>query len=69
VVTTHGSSKFVNALEGESGKRTIFRSVRLMMHRRTRCSWIAMYGLDNATEGDRKRFTEKVMRRTRRAFS
>jgi putative NADPH-quinone reductase len=69
VVTTHGSSKFVNALEGESGKRTIFRSVRLMMHRRTRCSWIAMYGLDNATEGDRKRFTEKVMRRTRRTFS
>ena len=38
VVTTHGSSKLVNALEGESGKRTMFRSVRLMMHRRTRCS-------------------------------
>ena len=69
VVTTHGSSKLVNALEGESGKRTMFRSVRLMMHRRTRCSWIAMYGLDNATDADRQRFTEKVMRRTRRAFS
>ena len=69
VVTTHGSSKFVNALEGESGKRTIFRSVRLMMHRRTRCSWIAMYGLDNATDADRRRFTETVIRRTRRAFS
>jgi putative NADPH-quinone reductase len=69
VVTTHGSSKLVNALEGESGKRTMFRSVRLMMHRRTRCSWIAMYGLDNATETDRKRFTETVIRRTRRAFS
>ena len=69
VVTTHGSSKLVNALEGESGKRTMFRSVRLMMHRRTRCSWIAMYGLDNATNADRKRFTETVIRRTRRAFS
>jgi len=69
VVTTHGSSKLVNALEGESGKRTMFRSVRLMMHRRTRCSWIAMYGLDNATDADRKRFTETVIRRTRRAFS
>jgi len=69
VVTTHGSSKLVNALQGESGKRTMFRSVRLMMHRRTRCSWIAMYGLDNATETDRKRFTETVIRRTRRAFS
>ena len=69
VVTTHGSSKLVNALEGESGKRTMFRSVRLMMHRRIRCSWIAMYGLDNATDADRKRFTETVIRRTRRAFS
>ena len=69
VVTTHGSSKLVNALQGESGKRTMFRSVRLMMHRRTRCSWIAMYGLDNATDTDRKRFTETVIRRTRRAFS
>ena len=69
VVTTHGSSKLVNALQGESGKRTMFRSVRLMMHRRTRCSWIAMYGLDNATNADRKRFTETVIRRTRRAFS
>lgn len=69
VVTTHGSSKLVNALQGESGKRTMFRSVRLMMHRRTRCSWIAMYGLDNATDADRRRFTETVIRRTRRAFS
>jgi len=68
VVTTHGSSKFVNALEGESGKRTLFRSVRLMMHRRTRCTWIAMYGLDNATDAHRKRFIEQVMRRTRKAF-
>lgn len=69
VVTTHGSSKLVNALQGESGKRTMFRSVRLMMHRRTRCSWIAMYGLDNATDTDRQRFIETVIRRTRRAFS
>ena len=69
VVTTHGSSKLVNALQGESGKRTMFRSVRLMMHRRTRCSWIAMYGLDNATDAGRRRFTETVIRRTRRAFS
>ena len=29
VVTTHGSSKLVNALEGESGKRTMFRSCLL----------------------------------------
>ena len=66
VVTTHGSSKFVNALEGESGKRTAFRSVRLMLHRRVRCEWIAMYGVDNATVKQREKFSAHVHRRIRR---
>ena len=66
VVTTHGSSKFVNALEGESGKRTVFRSVRLMLHRRVRCEWIAMYGVDNATLSQREKFSSHVRRRIRR---
>jgi putative NADPH-quinone reductase len=66
VVTTHGSSKFVNALEGESGKRTAFRSVRLMLHRRVRCEWIAMYGVDNATVKQREKFSSHVRRRVSR---
>ncbi|MFZ9717695.1 MAG: NAD(P)H-dependent oxidoreductase, partial [Ilumatobacteraceae bacterium] len=32
-VTTHGSSKFINALQGEPGKRIISRSIRLMCNR------------------------------------
>lgn len=66
VVTTHGSSKFVNALEGESGKRTAFRSVRLMLNRRVRCEWIAMYGVDNATVKQREKFSAHVRRRVSR---
>jgi len=66
VVTTHGSSKFVNALEGESGKRTVFRSVRLMLHRRVRCEWIAMYGVDNATLIQREKFSSHVHHRIHR---
>jgi putative NADPH-quinone reductase len=66
VVTTHGSSKFVNALEGESGKRTVFRSVRLMLHRRVRCEWIAMYGVDNAILSQREKFSSHVRRRIHR---
>lgn len=62
VVTTHGSSKLVNALEGESGKRTIFRSLRAMCSRRTRTTWCAMYGLDQAGDIDRNRFLDKVDR-------
>ena len=67
VVTTHGSSKFVNSLEGESGKRTAFRSVRLMFHWSTRTSWIAMYKLDRASAADREAFKRRVRRRVRRA--
>ena len=56
----------MNALEGESGKRTAFRSVRLMLHRRVRCEWIAMYGVDNATVKQREKFSAHVRRRVSR---
>lgn len=68
VVTTHGSSKFVNVLQGESGKRTAFRSVRLMFHWRTRCTWIGFYGLDGASETRRRAMVTKVRRRIRRVL-
>lgn len=61
-VTTHGSSKFVNALEGEAGKRTVTRSVRLMCGLRCRTSWVAMYGLDRAGDRSRERFRRRVTR-------
>ncbi len=62
VVTTHGSSKLVNALQGEGGKRTVFRSIRLMCSPRTRTTWCAMYGLDRATATDREQFLDRVER-------
>jgi NAD(P)H dehydrogenase (quinone) len=61
-VTTHGSSKFVNALEGEAGKRTITRALRLMCGLGCRTSWVAMYGLDRADERSRERFRRRVTR-------
>lgn len=68
VVTTHGSGKFTNMLEGEAGKRTAFRSVRLMFSSRTRCRWIAMYGLDRSDERARSRFLSRVGLRVVRAL-
>ena len=62
-VTTHGSSKLVNAIEGEAGKRTMTRGLRLMCHRFARTSWIAMYGVDTSTERDRARFLTTVDRK------
>jgi putative NADPH-quinone reductase len=62
VVTTHGSSKFVNALEGESGKRTVTRSIRAMCSRRARTTWCALYGIDTQPESKRVAFLERVER-------
>ncbi len=65
-VTTHGSSKWINAIEGESGKRTLTRSLRTMCHPLARTTWLAMYGIDNASDGDRHRFLDRVERRITR---
>jgi putative NADPH-quinone reductase len=62
VITGHGSSKFVNALEGEAGKRTMTRAMRAMCSRRTRTTWCAVYGLDSAGQDARERFLTKVER-------
>ena len=69
VVTTHGSSKLVNAVQGESGKRIAFRSIRAMFHPRVRTNWVAVYGLDRATDSDKISSLESVRTRVRRIFS
>lgn len=63
VVTTHGSSKFVNALQGEGGKRVVARALRSLCNRRCRTAWVAMYGLDTATATERTAFLDRVERR------
>lgn len=68
VVTTHGSTKFVNSLEGESGKRTAFRSMRLMFNKRARCHWIGLYKLDRIPHSERGELVTSVRRRIRRAL-
>jgi len=65
-VTTHGSPKRINVLEGEGGKRTLFRSIRLMCSRRTRTTWVAMYGVDTASPADRTTYLGRVERVLRR---
>lgn len=66
VVTTHGSSKFVNALQGEPGKRIVSRSMRLMCHRRARTHWIALYRMDRCDDTQRAAFLDRVERRLTR---
>jgi NAD(P)H dehydrogenase (quinone) len=65
-VTTHGSSKLINAIEGESGKRTITRSLRAMCHPFARTTWLGCYGIDTAPDEHRAAFLERVESRLRR---
>ena len=60
VVTTHGSSKLINSLQGEPGKRTVTRSIRTMCSKRTRTKWCALYGLDSADAPKRQAFLDRV---------
>jgi NAD(P)H dehydrogenase (quinone) len=63
IVTTHGSPKWTNALEGEAGKRTAFRSIRAACGRRVRTSWTAIYGLDRADAAKRTAWLDRVEHR------
>jgi NAD(P)H dehydrogenase (quinone) len=66
VVASHGSSKAVNALAGEPGKRMIFRTLRVLCHPLARSRWIALYGVDRASAADRAAFIARVERRLSR---
>lgn len=65
-VTTHGSTKLVNALEGEPGKRILTRSLRVLCHPRARTTWVALYGVDTADQRRREAFLDRVERRLAR---
>jgi putative NADPH-quinone reductase len=68
-VTTHGSPKHVNMIQGESGKRTMTRSLRAMCHPLCRTSWLALYNIDRCSESERLMFLDRVeqlFRRSRR---
>lgn len=60
VVTTHGSTKLVNAVQGEPGKRTILRGLRPLVHPLARRSWIGLYGLDRDDPAAREAFVARV---------
>ncbi len=65
-VTTHGSSKFVNALQGEGGKRVVNRSLRVLCNTFARTTWVALYGIDRCSAEQREAFLAKAERTMRR---
>jgi NAD(P)H dehydrogenase (quinone) len=59
-ITTHGSPKRINAVEGEPGKRLVLRQLRAACHPRVRTRWIARYGIDQSDEAGRRSFLDDV---------
>lgn len=61
-ITTHGSSKLVNSVQGEPGKRVLTRTLRAVCHPLVHTRWIAMYGVDTATDDERRAFLDTIAR-------
>ena len=65
-ITSHGSSKWINVVEGETGRRVIGRSVRVLCHRFARTMWLALYDIDRSSQAERDAFLDRVEQRMRR---
>jgi putative NADPH-quinone reductase len=61
-ITTHGSPKWINAVEGEPGKRIVLRQMRSCCHPLVRTRWLALYGVDRADDARCRAFLDKVTR-------
>ncbi len=62
-VTTHGSTKVVNVIQGEPGRHFLRRSLHALCPPRCGMRWLAFYDSDRSTEKDRKNFLNRVDRR------
>lgn len=60
VVTTCGSPRWVNALQGEPGRRTIRWGLRTLLHPRVRTRWLCLYGMDTNTAAQRSGYLDEV---------
>ena len=65
-VTTHGSSKFVNAVQGEAGLHFLRHSLHPLCPANCRMAWVAFYDADRSAKADRAAFLARVERRLRR---
>lgn len=60
VVTTHGSSRLINLMQGQPGKLTWSRVVIPQCAPGAVFDWLALYKIDKTTEAERTGFIEKV---------
>jgi NAD(P)H dehydrogenase (quinone) len=62
VITSHGSPKVMNMVQGEPGKRVALRGIRVLCNPLARGRWIAFYRNDKADASDHRAFLARVER-------
>ena len=68
-ITTHGSSRRVNFVQGRAGRLLLLKSLRSLCHHSCRTKWIALYSIDRATDQKRRKFLTQAATQARRHFS
>ena len=65
IVTTHGSSKLVNVVQGEAGKHFLQRSLHPLCPPHCRMRWLALYNSDRSSDEDRQAFLDRIEQQLR----
>ncbi len=59
-VTSHGSARWVNIVQGEPGRQLLIRGVRRLCARDVTTKWVALYKLDRLPRAALEAFIERV---------
>lgn len=59
-VTTHGSPRWTNRLQGEPGRQLLRRTIARFCAPGTRLRWVALYGLDQHSPQELSAFIERT---------
>lgn len=67
VVTTHGSSRWVNFVQGQAGRHILDRSLKSLCPDDSKFRWIALYKIDRLSDSQRRNFLKKTARKLSQA--
>lgn len=67
VITTHGSRRLINRLQGEPGKQLWQRTLLPLCSPRAEFDWVALYGVDRISPVEIEAFLDEVGHRLRQA--
>ena len=67
-ITTHGSSRRVNFIQGRAGRLLLLKSLRSLCHHSCRTKWIALYSIDRATDQKRRKFLTQAATQASKHF-